>query len=102
MIDELHDVLADPARLLTADRAAVRAHIVAAESAASVGGEVFLQAEAIFGGADVAPAEFASWLHFAAQATGHDEYAGTRPYPQRERHPLGRPLSQPRGLTGAP
>jgi hypothetical protein len=76
MNEELDDVLADPARLLTADRTAVRDHIAAAENAAeSVGGEAFLQAEAIFGGADVTPAEFASWLHFAAKATGHEEYA---------------------------
>lgn len=72
---DLDDVLADPARLLTADRAAVRDRIAAAADADGVGREVFLQAEAIFGGADVAPAEFASWLHFAAMATGHHEYA---------------------------
>lgn len=72
---DLDDVLADPARLLTADRAAVRDRIAAAAEADGVGREVFLQAEAIFGGADVAPAEFASWLHFAAVATGHEEYA---------------------------
>ncbi|MGW4753942.1 SUKH-4 family immunity protein [Streptomyces chartreusis] len=72
---DLDDVLADPARLLTADRAAVRDRIAAAADADGVGREVFLQAEAIFGGADVAPAEFASWLHFAAVATGHKEYA---------------------------
>jgi hypothetical protein len=76
MGEDLDDVLADPARLLTADRAAVRGHIAAAaKRAESVGGEVFLQAEAIFGGAEVSPAEFASWLHFAAKATGHEEYA---------------------------
>jgi hypothetical protein len=40
-----------------------------------VGREVFLQAEAIFGGEEVSAAEFASWLHFAAKATGHEEYA---------------------------
>ncbi|MEU6577321.1 SUKH-4 family immunity protein [Streptomyces sp. NPDC046805] len=75
MSEELDDVLADPVRLLTADRAAVRDHIAAAQGAESVGREVFLQAEAIFGGADTTPAEFASWLHFAAKATGHEEYA---------------------------
>ncbi|MET9513978.1 SUKH-4 family immunity protein [Streptomyces sp. NPDC002994] len=75
MSEELDDILADPARLLTADRTAVRDHIAAANGAESVGREVFLQAEAIFGDADVAPAEFASWLHFAAKATGHEEYA---------------------------
>ncbi|MGI5378632.1 SUKH-4 family immunity protein [Streptomyces sp. CA-251387] len=75
MIDKLDAVLADPTRLLTADRAAVRDHIAAVKDADGVGHEVFLQAEAIFGGADVTPAEFASWLHFAAKATGHEEYA---------------------------
>ncbi|MCX5093308.1 SUKH-4 family immunity protein [Streptomyces sp. NBC_00365] len=75
MSEELDGVLADPARLLTADRTAVRDHITAANGPERVGREVFLQAEAIFGGADVASAEFASWLHFAAKATGHEEYA---------------------------
>ncbi|MFC5218177.1 SUKH-4 family immunity protein [Streptomyces coerulescens] len=69
---DLDDVLADPARLSTADRTEVRDRIA---DAVGVGREVFLQAEAIFGGADVPSAEFASWLHFAAVATGHEEYA---------------------------
>ncbi|MDO0911309.1 SUKH-4 family immunity protein [Streptomyces sp. DT2A-34] len=75
MNEELDDVLADPARLLTADRELVRDHLAAGNGAQSVGREVFLQAEAIFGGAEVPAAEFASWLHFAAKATGHEEYA---------------------------
>ncbi|MFE5916926.1 SUKH-4 family immunity protein [Streptomyces sp. NPDC056468] len=75
MSEDLDDVLADPARLLAADRAVVRDRIAAAGDARGVGLEVFLQAEAIFGGADVTPAEFAAWLHFAAKATGHEEYA---------------------------
>ncbi|MGW3120280.1 SUKH-4 family immunity protein [Streptomyces sp. NPDC001107] len=75
MSEELGAVLADPARLLNAERAAVREHVAAASGADSVGREVFLQAEAIFGDAEVTPAEFASWLHFAAKATGHEEYA---------------------------
>ncbi|MFF9109706.1 SUKH-4 family immunity protein [Streptomyces sp. NPDC014805] len=74
MNNDLDEVLADPARLPSADRAALRAHLT--DAACGVGGEVFLQAEAIFGGAEVTTAEFASWLHFAAKATGHDEYAG--------------------------
>ncbi|MDF3140171.1 MULTISPECIES: SUKH-4 family immunity protein [unclassified Streptomyces] len=74
--DLLADVLADPARLLTADREALRDHLAAAANGAeSVGREVFVQAEAIFGGAEVSAAEFGSWLHFAAKATGHEEYA---------------------------
>ncbi|POX62952.1 hypothetical protein C3492_13750 [Streptomyces sp. Ru62] len=75
MTDDLDGVLADPARLLIADRAPLRDHLSHDDRARCVGGEVFLQAEAIFGGAEVTPAEFASWLHFAAKATGHDAYA---------------------------
>ncbi|MFF4954411.1 SUKH-4 family immunity protein [Streptomyces chattanoogensis] len=74
--DELTDgVLDDPVRLLGADRPAVRAHIDATEDVESVGREVFQQAEAIFGGAEVPRAEFASWLQFAAKVLGHDAYA---------------------------
>jgi hypothetical protein len=61
--------------MLTADREAVREHIAADDRAQDVGREVFLQSEAIFGSDDVTRAEFASWLHFAAKATGHEEYA---------------------------
>ncbi|MET8955117.1 hypothetical protein ACWEO4_31045 [Streptomyces sp. NPDC004393] len=84
MSDHLDGILAAPARLLTADRAEVRDHITdtgatdasdAADATENVGREVFLQAEAIFGVADVIAAEFASWLHFAAKATGHEEHA---------------------------
>ncbi|MDC0766754.1 SUKH-4 family immunity protein [Streptomyces sp. HD] len=78
MNEDLDDVLADPARLLTADRAAVRHHLASEDGTQDVGREgleVFLQAEAIFGSGNVTRAEFASWLHFAAKATGHDEYA---------------------------
>ncbi|QGV81859.1 SUKH-4 family immunity protein [Streptomyces ficellus] len=78
MNEELDDVLADPARLLEADRASVRDHVAAGGGTGAVareGREVFLQAEAIFGGAGVSRAEFASWLHFAATATGHEEFA---------------------------
>ncbi|MDQ8702005.1 SUKH-4 family immunity protein [Streptomyces sp. LHD-70] len=70
---ELDGVLADPARLLDADRAALRARIE--EASPGVGREVFLQAEAMFGVADVPRAEFAAWLHFAAVATGESSYA---------------------------
>ncbi|MFC8090000.1 SUKH-4 family immunity protein [Streptomyces sp. NPDC057301] len=75
MSEDLDALLADPARLLTADRAVVRDRIAGADDTQSAVLEVFLQAEAIFGGADVAPAEFAAWLHFAAKATGHEGYA---------------------------
>ncbi|MEU9113161.1 SUKH-4 family immunity protein [Streptomyces sp. NPDC048483] len=74
--DELtNDLLDDPARLLAADRAAVRAHIEGMSAAPHIGREVFQQAEAIFGGAEVSRAEFASWLQFAARVLGHDAYA---------------------------
>ncbi|MDI3404435.1 SUKH-4 family immunity protein [Streptomyces cavernicola] len=74
---DLDGVLADPARLLDADRAELRARLAGASAGASagVGREVFLQAEAMFGVADVSRAEFASWLHFAALATGEPSYA---------------------------
>lgn len=75
MNSDLDQVLADPARLSTADRAVLRGHLEDSDRASSVGGEVFLQAEAIFGGGEVSSGEFASWLHFAAKATGHHEYA---------------------------
>ncbi|MET9881850.1 hypothetical protein ABZZ20_01575 [Streptomyces sp. NPDC006430] len=39
------------------------------------GREVFAQADAVFGRAQVSRAEFASWLHFAAKVLGHDGYA---------------------------
>ncbi|MFF4697779.1 SUKH-4 family immunity protein [Streptomyces chattanoogensis] len=69
------DLLDDPARLLGTDRAVVRAHIEGMTSAPHVGREVFQQAEAIFGGAEVPRAEFAAWLQFAAKVLGHEEYA---------------------------
>ncbi|MFE0374969.1 SUKH-4 family immunity protein [Streptomyces inhibens] len=68
-------VLDDPARLLGTERAVVRAYLDASDGLRSVGREVFQQAEAVFGGAEVPRAEFASWLHFAAKALGHDAYA---------------------------
>ncbi|MFM9366667.1 SUKH-4 family immunity protein [Streptomyces sp. Da 82-17] len=70
---DIDGVLADPARLLAADRAGLRARI--GEASAGVGREVFLQAEAMFGVASVPRAEFASWLRFAALAVGEREYA---------------------------
>jgi hypothetical protein len=75
MREELDEVLAAPIRLLATDRTALRAHLAAGNGEGSVGREVFLQAEAIFGGEEVSAAEFASWLHVAAKATGHEEYA---------------------------
>ncbi|MFK0225411.1 SUKH-4 family immunity protein [Streptomyces sp. NPDC090303] len=73
---ELLALLDDPARLLRHDRAELRARLDALpEEHGGVGREVFTQAEAVFGTAPVTPAEFASWLHFAAAVLGHREYA---------------------------
>ncbi|WP_426367150.1 SUKH-4 family immunity protein [Streptomyces sp. E-08] len=73
---ELLTLLDDPARVLRHDRAELRARLDALpEDHGGVGREVFSQAEAVFGQAPVTPAEFASWLHFAATVLGHQEYA---------------------------
>ncbi|TSB21185.1 SUKH-4 family immunity protein [Streptomyces benahoarensis] len=74
----LDAVLADPTQLLRADRAEIREQLTSlprGSAAAENGRTVFRQAEAIFGGAAVARAEFASWLHFAATVLGHTAYA---------------------------
>ncbi|MCW7990435.1 hypothetical protein XF35_35555 [Streptomyces platensis subsp. clarensis] len=98
----------DPARWAAVDRPAVRAHFDATAGAHSVWREVFEQAEAIFGGAEVPPAEFASWLHFAATVLGHDGYAAriaaAEPgMPWRTVwawwRPAGRCVAQPERLT---
>ncbi|MFE7515474.1 SUKH-4 family immunity protein [Streptomyces sp. NPDC057540] len=73
---ELLALLDDPARVLRHDRAELRSRLDALpEEHGGVGREVFTQAEAVFGTAPVTPAEFASWLHFAATVLGHREYA---------------------------
>ncbi|MFJ8919464.1 SUKH-4 family immunity protein [Streptomyces sp. NPDC102415] len=73
---ELPDnVLDDPARLLDTDRTAIREHIENTAPRPHPGRDVFQQAEAIFGGAQVSRAEFAAWLHFAATMLGHETYA---------------------------
>ncbi|WP_432094918.1 SUKH-4 family immunity protein [Streptomyces sp. bgisy100] len=75
MISET-DAWADaPERLLAAERAAVREHIERRPTGDHPGVEVFRQAEAIFGTAEVPRAEFAAWLHFAAAMLGHEAYA---------------------------
>ncbi|WP_405852011.1 SUKH-4 family immunity protein [Streptomyces sp. NBC_00090] len=72
----LCSLMEDPARVLRHDRAALRARLAALPGdAGGVGREVFTQAEAVFGGARVSSAEFASWLHFAATVLGHHAYA---------------------------
>ncbi|WP_199545841.1 SUKH-4 family immunity protein [Streptomyces sp. N35] len=73
MTELLNEVLEDPRKLLDAERAAVREHLDG--GGAGTGREIFLQAEAVFGGADVPRAEFASWLHFAAKMLGEHAYA---------------------------
>ncbi|MFH9727302.1 SUKH-4 family immunity protein [Streptomyces sp. NPDC017254] len=73
---DLRALLDDPARVLRHDRAELRARLDSLpDDLGSVGREVFTQAEAVFGSARVTPAEFASWLHFAATVLGHREYA---------------------------
>ncbi|MFE0648229.1 SUKH-4 family immunity protein [Streptomyces sp. NPDC059534] len=73
---DLRSLLDDPARVLRHDRAELRTRIDALpEDDGGVGREVFTQAEAVFGGAHVTSAEFASWLHFAATVLGHPAYA---------------------------
>ncbi|MCZ0982020.1 hypothetical protein O1L60_32330 [Streptomyces diastatochromogenes] len=73
---DLAALLDDPARVLRHDRAGLRARLDALpEEHGGVGREVFTQAEAVFGSAPATPAEFASWLHFAATVLGHREYA---------------------------
>ncbi|MFD3467630.1 SUKH-4 family immunity protein [Streptomyces sp. NPDC058682] len=62
----------DPAAVLRADRVALRG---GAAGEGGIGREVFTQAEAVFGRAEVGRAEFASWLHFAATVLGHHDYA---------------------------
>ncbi|MDI3406313.1 hypothetical protein [Streptomyces cavernicola] len=82
------EVLADAGQLLDDERDMVRWGIDQADARgglralqaetgtpAGVGLEVFQQAEAMFGGAEVPRAEFAAWLHFAAKVLGHEEYA---------------------------
>ncbi|NBE52210.1 SUKH-4 family immunity protein [Streptomyces boluensis] len=70
--------------VLDTERDVVRAGIDALETLtdwpdlgtpAGVWREIFQQAEAVFGGADVPRAEFAAWLHFAATTLGQDTYA---------------------------
>ncbi|MCX5389216.1 SUKH-4 family immunity protein [Streptomyces sp. NBC_00094] len=73
---ELRSLMDDPALVLRHDRAELRARLAALpDELGGVGREVFTQAEAVFGGARVSSAEFASWLHFAATVLGHDAYA---------------------------
>ncbi|MFD8413137.1 SUKH-4 family immunity protein [Streptomyces sp. NPDC059650] len=70
--DDLDVLFASPAALLEAGPGRL-ADLPA--TGGGVGREVFAQASAILGDAAVSRAEFASWLHFAAKALGHEAYA---------------------------
>ncbi|MEU9115450.1 hypothetical protein AB0D04_27615 [Streptomyces sp. NPDC048483] len=67
-------ILGHPARLLSTDRAVISDRLADGVEQPGIASEVFQQAEALFGGAEVSPAEFASRLHFAAKVL-HDAYA---------------------------
>lgn len=72
-LDDLDARFSSPAALLEAGPARVREW--PGSAGGGVGREVFTQAEAVFGQAEVSRAEFGSWLHFAAKVLGHDAYA---------------------------
>ncbi|MEV0412834.1 SUKH-4 family immunity protein [Streptomyces sp. NPDC050448] len=72
--EDLDALFSSPAALLEAGPARVR-EWPGSEAGGGVGREVFAQAEAVFGHAEVSRAEFGSWLHFAAKVLGHDAYA---------------------------
>ncbi|MFD7027005.1 SUKH-4 family immunity protein [Streptomyces sp. NPDC059917] len=63
----------DPAALLAIGQG--RARELTDSTRSGEGYEVFTQAEAVFGPVEVARAEFASRLHFAAKVLGRDAYA---------------------------
>ncbi|MGW4690420.1 SUKH-4 family immunity protein [Streptomyces sp. NPDC004244] len=70
--DDLDVLFASPAALLEAGPGRLTD---LPATGGGVGREVFAQASAILGDAEVSRAEFASWLHFAAKALGHEAYA---------------------------
>ncbi|MEU3405154.1 SUKH-4 family immunity protein [Streptomyces sp. NPDC006670] len=70
--DALDLLFSSPARLLAAGPGALR-ELPAAGGGA--GREACAQAVAVLDGAEVPPAEFASWLHFGAKVLGHEDYA---------------------------
>ncbi|MFB7053963.1 SUKH-4 family immunity protein [Streptomyces vinaceus] len=72
--DDLNALFSSPAALLEAGADRIR-QWPAPGAGGAVGREVFTQAEAVFGYAEVSQAEFGSWLHFAAKVLGHDAYA---------------------------
>ncbi|MFF4849293.1 SUKH-4 family immunity protein [Streptomyces sp. NPDC001194] len=72
--EDLDALFSSPAALLEAGAARIR-EWPAPGAGGAVGREVFTQAEAVFGRAQVSRAEFGSWLHFAAKVLGHDAYA---------------------------
>ncbi|MFE3761326.1 SUKH-4 family immunity protein [Streptomyces sp. NPDC059104] len=70
--DDLDTLFASPSALLTAGPEALRD---LPDTGGGAGREVYSQAIAVLGDAEVPRAEFASWLHFAAKVLGHDAYA---------------------------
>ncbi|MFK0253859.1 SUKH-4 family immunity protein [Streptomyces sp. NPDC090445] len=72
--DDLDALFASPAALLEAGPA--RLTDLPDAGGGGVGREVFAQASAALGDAEVSRAEFASWLHFAAKVLGRESYAG--------------------------
>lgn len=72
--EDLDALFSSPAALLEAGAARIR-EWPGTGAGGGVGREVFSQAEAVFGHAQVSRAEFGSWLHFAAKVLGHDAYA---------------------------
>ncbi|MER7467787.1 SUKH-4 family immunity protein [Streptomyces sp. NPDC097981] len=72
--EDLDALFSSPAAVLEAGPAHVR-EWPGPDAGGGTGREVFAQAEAVFGQAEVSRAEFGSWLHFAAKVLGHDAYA---------------------------
>lgn len=72
--EDLDALFSSPAALLEAGAARIR-EWPGPGAGGGAGREVFTQAEAVFGYAEVSRAEFGSWLHFAAKVLGHDAYA---------------------------
>lgn len=72
--EDLDALSPSPTALLEAGAARVR-EWSGPQAGGGVGREVYTQAQAVFGHADVSRAEFGSWLHFAAKVLGHDAYA---------------------------
>lgn len=75
VIVERNGVLADPARLLSADPGGGARAPRRRGRRGECGSRSLPSGRGDLRQADVASAEFASWPHFAAKVTGHDDYA---------------------------